>query len=456
MNINKNNPHLTKSALSWLSDILYERFNLNIILELLDNKIILKIDELKGYIAFCIESSYFYNKEIELSCFNWKPSSEGFSSQIEDYIPAPGLLDLKGKLIVVEGLNYHFNYDILGLIFWMFTRYEEIEAKNLDKHFRFKATYSHAYKYNYLERPIVDEWLNILEQVIQKQWPQTKIKKNIFEMKVSHDVDSPSRYWFISFKQLIVRMGAEILKRGNIINALYAPWIYFNSGKLLHSKDPSNTFDWIMKISEENNLKSAFYFISGRTEPKLDAVYEIEHEAIRKLMGEIHSRGHEIGLHPSYNTYLNNEALSKELIRLKNVCKEEKIFQNTWGGRMHVLRWEQPKTMNVLEKAKLDYDTTMTYPDRAGFRSGTCFEYPAFDPISDNKLNLRIRPLIAMEGTIIYDRYMGLGTGEYAFKKLKELKDKCRKVGGCFTLLWHNSEFITNDYRELYVKIIKA
>ncbi len=65
----------------------------------------------------------------------------------------------------------------------------------------------------------------------------------------------------------------------------------------------------------------------------------------------------------------------------------------------------------------MSYDSTLGYADHAGFRCGTCFEYPAFDPVADKQLNLRIRPLIAMECSVTADRYMGLGTGSDAFNK---------------------------------------
>ncbi len=61
-----------------------------------------------------------------------------------------------------------------------------------------------------------------------------------------------------------------------------------------------------------------------------------------------------------------------------------------------------------------------------------------------------------MECTVIESRYMGLGLGEAAYAKFKQLKDACRAVNGCFTLLWHNSQFETADERELYEAVLAA
>lgn len=70
-------------------------------------------------------------------------------------------------------------------------------------------------------------------------------------------------------------------------------------------------------------------------------------------------------------------------------------------------------------------------------------------------LNVRVRPLIAMECTVMAPRYMGLGTGDAAHAKFSQLKDACCAVDGCFTLLWHNSQFETEAERGLYEAVLQ-
>ena len=222
----------------------------------------------------------------------------------------------------------------------------------------------------------------------------------------------------------------------------------------LHPGDPLNTFDYIMDISEKHGLTSAFYFLCGRSDPAKDSDYELEHPAIRDLIRHISIRGHEIGLHASYNTYQNPERVNAEANRLKRVCTDEHIAQTHYGGRMHYLRWETPTSLYGWEKAGIKYDTTLVYADMPGFRCGTCYEYPAFDPVKGKMLNLWIRPLIAMDRSVISKRYLGLGVSHKAFIKFKQLKDSCRSVRGCFTLLWHNSQLDSPEKQSLYVSLI--
>ncbi|MCO4322425.1 polysaccharide deacetylase family protein [Aliidiomarina quisquiliarum] len=271
-------------------------------------------------------------------------------------------------------------------------------------------------------------------------------------MKVSHDVDAPSRYGFGSAKSILKNMAGDVLKRRDIKGAMIAPWVRLNSGQKLHPADPYNTFDWLMDVSEKNGLTSAFYFICGTTS-NMDADYQPEEPAIRELIQRIHQRGHEIGLHPSYGTYQTPQLIKQEANRLRAVMQKEGIKQNEFGGRMHYLRWEHPSTLQAWNDAGMTYDSTLSYADLPGFRCGTCFEYPAFNTITQQSLQIRIRPLIAMECTIIADRYMGLGYGAEAENKFAGLKDTCRRVSGCFTLLWHNSHFHNEFDKKLYTKV---
>jgi hypothetical protein len=443
----------TKAKLFWLESILSQRLTSELSLQISSDSIFITIADSNKQIE--IESSLgcFKSDSTRVPCLEWDYDRGTWNSLIENFLPAPGYSNLEFQLITETDSGYKIKYDILGLVYWMLSRQEEVGRTDLDQWGRFPATSSHAFKHNYLERPIVDEWLDVLKQVMQLAWPNLKFNKYRFQLKVSHDVDLPSRYIFQNTFGVLRRMAGDVLKRGNIYDAMSAPWSRLKDHEMLPKNDPINTFSWLMDQSEKHNLKSAFYFICGKTHPQTDADYEIEHPAIRSLMRNIHKRGHEIGLHPSYNTCHTPEAIVSEAKRLKGICVEEGIRQQQWGGRMHFLRWNHPITLYGWEEADMAYDSTLSYADHAGFRCGTCFEYPAFDPVADKQLNLRIRPLVAMDVTI--NGYMGLGFGQAAYDKLTELKNACRAVNGTFTLLWHNNQLETKQARDLYSSLLE-
>lgn len=450
-------PQFTTSALNWLLLIIEERFGHSFSLEQTNSGINLSLANMpQGYIAFPQLEDAFHQSCSDFPCSQWDAAQAGWVSILGDPLPVPCVSELPEPLIEQKENHFVINYDVLGLTYWMLNRIEEIGRTDLDNHDRFPATASHAYKYGYLERPIVDEWLHILGQVIQKTWPELKIKKHQFNMKVSHDVDAPSRYGFSSAKGMVRSMAGDILKRRDFKSALTGPLIRLNSRKRLHPTDSLNTFDWIMDQSEKNNLVSAFYFICGRTDENKDADYEPEHPAIRELMRCIHARGHEIGLHPSYNSFQSPEIVKAEAKRLRAVMHSEKIVQEEFGGRMHYLRWEHPTTLQAWNDAGMTYDSTLSYADLPGFRCGTCFEYTGFNPDTQEILDLRIRPLVVMDCTVVSQQYLGLGFTQGSINKILELKNICRKVDGCFTFLWHNSFFSGENSYYVYEKVLSS
>ncbi|HGJ5876897.1 MAG TPA: polysaccharide deacetylase family protein [Arsenophonus sp.] len=442
---------LTPTALIWLQTLLSERYNHLFHFYYLDSsKLVLCLPNSEKSITFDNLQSIFYSSQSDFACQQWQASTENFTAPIDDLIPAPSATKLMSPLIEFDEKGATVHYDMLGLTYWMLNRLEEIGSHNLDNHQRFPATSSHAYRHGYLERPIIDEWLIILGQVIQRVWPQLVLKQHKFSIKVSHDVDRPS-YAYTPWLSIGRIMMDDLIKDHKIRTLVTTPYLKLTTRMQLHSADPYNTFDWLMDVSEANNLQSAFYFICGCTDIKKDAVYKPEYSVIRKLMCRIHNRGHEIGLHPSYGTYQRPAMIQYEAERLKKVCLEENITQAYWrGGRMHYLRWEHPTTLQAWNDAGMDYDSTLGYADHPGFRCGSCFEYPAFNPITQQLLVIRIRPLIVMEVTIIESAYLGLGTGDKALNRILKLKEVCYRVNGCFTLLWHNSSLISNELKELY------
>ena len=171
-------------------------------------------------------------------------------------------------------------------------------------------------------------------------------------------------------------------------------------------------------------------------------------------MQGIDGRGHELGLHTSFNTYRNEVQTEKEAEILRRAMERGGIGQEIAGGRQHYLRWSAPQTFRNWDAAGMVYDSTLGYADRVGFRCGTCWEYGVYDVAARRALGLRERPLVAMECSVIDERYMGLGAGDEALAVFLGLKDRCRVYGGDFTLLWHNSRLVDDDERRLYCAVL--
>ena len=55
---------------------------------------------------------------------------------------------------------------------------------------------------------------------------------------------------------------------------------------------------------------------------RIDGIYSLEDPWIRKLMKKICGRGHEIGLHASYNSFRSADQVKKEFERLISVAEK--------------------------------------------------------------------------------------------------------------------------------------
>lgn len=350
-----------------------------------------------------------------------------------------------------EGDIVSCGLDLFGSCFFMLTRYEEVVTKERDQHDRFSSGQSYAVEVDMLHYPIVNVYTELLWLLISDIWPALSGERKSREMRsiISHDVDHPFFAHRRSKFSLAKESVGDLLKRREFESGLRKARMIGPGGQ-----DPYNTFDWLMELSERAGLKSSFFFITEHTEPGIDGNYGMDDQEIRNLLLRIHKRGHEAGLHPSYQTYLSAERIKKQFELLKQAAEAAGIRQEHYGGRQHFLRWRAPDTWQHWEDAGLQYDSTLGYADRPGFRCGVCYEYPVFNLLTRQRLQLRERPLVVMEQSLIHAQYGGLGTEE-AFQVISGLYQQCKKYNGDFTLLWHNSNLVRSRDRELYRRCIE-
>jgi peptidoglycan/xylan/chitin deacetylase (PgdA/CDA1 family) len=222
-----------------------------------------------------------------------------------------------------------------------------------------------------------------------------------------------------------------------------------------YTLDPFFTcFDWMMDVNEKAGNRIAFYFIVDHTSKTMDGCYLVNEPAILSLLRRIHDRGHEIGLHQSFNTYQNQDQTKKEADYLQNVLNDMSIFQDSLGGRQHFLRWETPITARNCAFAGLDYDSTLTYAEYAGFRCGTCYEYTFYDVFRRERLNIQERPLVVMDVSVFSNKYMNYDYGANAQNLILKLKSRCFQFNGDFTILWHNNNFPHDKAKEIYKLVV--
>jgi hypothetical protein len=358
-----------------------------------------------------------------------------------------------GGYLSVSETELRLGLDVFGSAFFLLSRYEELVVSERDEHDRFPAPASLAACEGFLQRPIVNEYLEVLWAQLARLWPRLERARRGARVLVSHDVDWP-RCSGQTLPALLRSAAGDAVVRRDPVLALDRLTSYARSrAGRREDADLCDTFDFIMGASERRGLTSAFYFIADHTAGDIDGTYSIDDSWIRGLLRRVHGRGHEIGLHPSYETFRNPAQTRREFERLVSACDEEGIAQSEWGGRQHFLRWENPTTWRNWAAAGLSYDSTLSFADQPGFRCGVCFEYPVFDLEARTELRLRERPLVLMEYSLLrdvgFDPQAILGT-------VDGLASACRRFGGDFTLLWHNSRLVSRRERRCYEQVLDA
>ncbi len=329
--------------------------------------------------------------------------------------------------------------DIFAASFFMLTRWEEYVNKNRDSHDRFPATESLAYKQGFLDRPVINEYVEELKEKLLELDSSLELKKRNYQLILTHDVDN--LYFWKNIKQLLRIVVGDILKRKDLALA-YNRVREYVLVKTNRQRDPFDTFDGLMDKSESIGVKSRFYFMSGGV-TEYDNRYKIDEIKSLELIEKIKKRGHIIGIHPSYNAYNDKIQFKKELDLL-----EEAVGQKVIEGREHYLRFEVPITWQVWEDNGMKVDSTCGYADKEGFRCGTGNEFTVFNILTREKLKLKERPLIVMDCSLFdYNN----NSYDEAMKKVR----KMTKLTKDFTMLWHNSYIKHIKFYGDYIESIK-
>jgi hypothetical protein len=364
-----------------------------------------------------------------------------------------GANDAEGQWIRRTPTETELLADVLGGAFFMLTRYEEYVGQGRDGHQRFPATASLAWQEGFLDRPIVDEYVDRLWSELRALWPELVRRSTTFRLRLSHDVDRPWAAVGQSAGLVAHAVAGDLIRRRDPVLAARRARAILDTRSGRVDRDPFNTFDLLMDTSERHGLHSTFYFMTGATDSRYDGSYKIDDPPVRRLLRRAHDRGHEIGLHASYHTFRSGDQMRIELDALTATCESLGIDQAAWGVRQHFLRFEAPGTWGIQAGAGLSHDSTLGFADENGFRGGTCREYPVFDLAARQALGLRERPLIFMDAA---SRELQAFDYRAAASRARALVATCRRHAGDAVLLYHNSSLPGAGPRAHYRELIES
>ncbi|MFO8235006.1 MAG: polysaccharide deacetylase family protein [Bacteroidales bacterium] len=312
-------------------------------------------------------------------------------------------------------------FDIFSSIFYLISRYEEHLPFLADAHGRFEAKESLAFENNFLQEPIIDQWIYAFADTIKKRYPETHFPERKFRYISTIDIDNA--YAFL-FKGISRTLGATL---SSLINLNLEDNLR-RYRTLAGRKDPYDTYDIFFDLHQKYKIEPIWFFLVGNS-GRFDNNVSIEKNAYQNLIKQIAEK-YEVGLHPSYKTSNKEDLLKSEKKNLETV-----IGRKVNKSRQHYLKLHVNQTYQNLIKAGIKEDYTMGYATDIGFRAGTCTPFKYYDLYNETPTELLIYPFQIMDTTL--NKQKKLNTNE-AISFIENMIEKIKKVDGTFISIWHN------------------
>ena len=332
-------------------------------------------------------------------------------------------------------------FDVFAATFYLISRYEEYLPQVRDKYGRFTPESSCLYQMGMLAKPIVDIWVFELSKRLHLE---DVMKPRTYCFQPTYDIDAA---WAYLHKGFFRTLGALVrdLFAGNWEEIGHRNRVIFK-----HEHDPFDSFDFQFQLQEEFHLKPIYFIHCGDYDTN-DKSISIRKEAFKELIKRIGDYA-DVGIHPSFSSYLNPERLQTEVNRLASVLNHE-----VTKSRQHFLRMTLPRSYQRLIELDIRDDYTMGYASQVGFRAGTATTFRFYDLETDTITPLRIHPFAVMDGTL--NDYLNLSITD-SYNTILEVVNEVRKVNGTFIYLTHNEtlggEKRWKGWPEMYRKILET
>ncbi|HYL41637.1 MAG TPA: polysaccharide deacetylase family protein, partial [Candidatus Binatus sp.] len=319
--------------------------------------------------------------------------------------------------------------------FFLLSRLEELVVPERDAHDRFPSARSALAAADAVDRPLADEYVDLLGAAMQAVWPDIELPAPTLRIQPSHDVDAAWAAFELPARELPLTLAGDWRRVGaRMAKARLCSWLRSRRGRPIG--DPFDTYDFLMDTSERHGLRSTFYFMAVNDPASLDGRYRIEDPILARVLRRIRDRGHRVGLHGGYDSYRSASRLRDELARLVAACRRAGVEQADWPIRQHYLRFSYPETWRAQEAVGIHDDSTLGWADTVGLRAGTAHPYQVFDVLERRVLRLVEHPLAVMDATLF--SYLHLDPSAAAHRAM-DLVTACRPFGGEAVVLYHNS-----------------
>jgi len=343
----------------------------------------------------------------------------------------------------VDSSDVVLQWDVIAVLFFCLARWEELLEYPRDAYDRFVGTDSFLVKQAIHMYPIVDYCELYLRAIFTRLGLDTELGRTYRSIS-THDVDI-HRYYRAPTSLLTVALG-DIVNRKNMTYAWWTLWTGIKN--VFTSSDPWDNNAYMREQDKNHGAESIFYYLP-RKDKNAGASYHLTEDAVLREIRLLAEGQATIGAHPSLGTYRDAEAMANEVKVLRSVTGLPIV-----ESRQHFLQWHPIDTVDALEQAGVELDSTMHFRRSPGFRSGTSVVYPLWNFRERRPSTVMERPLIFMDQNL----HLHSGSVEILLTEVEQLIARTKAVDGSFVMLWHNSSFNHPEWKECqkyFVDILK-
>ena len=330
-----------------------------------------------------------------------------------------------------------FPFDFFAASFYLMTRYEEYMPYTTDDLGRFKSEQSLAYKYNFLDLPLIDMWFNHFVAV----WT------NFFEL--------PSFSQQLNTAELVVEIPQLYAYKYKTLFRSFFEGLY-NLGSLKFAM----TFDRLMGVLRFREdplvglIEQMEAFRSTTVSFRFFALYATLGVHDKSL--SVFSKKHQQDLKS-----LSDYAPTAPLASFESTQKKQQLKQdiNRFSGlihrpikaiRQHKLVLRFPDTYRAYASLGIKHDYSMQYSDISGFRASTAHPFRFFDLGEEQETPLTIHPICLSESNIRAQQYA---------RKMRQLfivyKSRLKKLNAPMLVSLTNETFNNRSKNATFLATLK-
>ena len=351
-------------------------------------------------------------------------------------------------------------FDVFAAIFYLISRYEEYLPHQKDMYGRYAHTNALAYKYNFLDKPLVNVWIKDLLKRLSTVYrlPSTEsvaelttynlqltTSSSAFSFTPTYDIDIAFEYNHQSIIKNIGGFFKDLLK-ADIEKVIERATVYSGT-----KQDPFDTYQWLDTLHQEHHLAPIYFFLLANKKGIYDKNIPPTKKAMQQLVQQ-HAATYSVGIHPSWQSGDNELLVKVELESIKKITNKPCNI-----SRQHYIRLTLPDTYRILIQNGITQDHSMGYGSINGFRASVASPFYWYDLDKEAVTSLKLYPFCYMDANSFFEQHL---SAEEAGEELQYYHDTVKEVGGQLITIFHN-HFLTKQpqwkpWREMYLRFLEG